>query len=404
VSGLYPGVEVHANLLAGMLDSGSIPFKSEPPFSTFLELVGLLVIGIVLAVLMAYLPALPAAILFVLSFAAAVATNVMGWQQGYALPLAPFLLLIGLIYFSNVAYGYFVESKNKRQLADLFGQYVPPELVDKMAENPLQYSMAARKHTLTVLFSDVVGFTSISEKLTPSELTEFINEYLSEMSFVIRKKGGTLDKYIGDAIMAFWGAPIDDEDHATNGVLAALGMHEKLQELKKAYKEKNWPDINVGIGLSTGPMTVGDMGSVIRKAYTVMGDAVNLGSRLEGITRQYFVNILVSEETMQATKGILFRDIDMVRVKGKDNPITIYEPIAEIAKISAEVQEKITTWNAMIKSYRLQHWSDAESKLHGLIAADANNKLYQLYADRIAFFKTNPPPSDWDGVTKFETK
>jgi adenylate cyclase len=353
---------------------------------------------------MAYLPALPAAILFVVSLAAAVGTNVMWWQQGYALPLAPFLLLIGLIYFSNVAYGYFVESKNKRQLADLFGQYVPPELVDKMAENPLQYSMAARKHTLTVLFSDVVGFTSISEKLTPSELTEFINEYLSEMSFAIRKKGGTLDKYIGDAIMAFWGAPIDDEDHATNGVLAALGMHEKLQELKKAYKQKNWPDINVGIGLSTGPMTVGDMGSVIRKAYTVMGDAVNLGSRLEGITRQYFVNILVSEETMRATKGILFRDIDMVRVKGKDNPITIYEPIAEIAKISAEVQEKITTWNAMIKSYRLQHWSDAESKLHGLIAADANNKLYQLYAERIAFFKTNPPPSDWDGVTKFETK
>jgi len=351
-----------------------------------------------------YLPALPAAILFVVSLAAAVGTNVMWWQQGYALPVAPFLLLIGLIYFSNVAYGYFVESKNKRQLADLFGQYVPPELVDKMAENPLQYSMAARKHTLTVLFSDVVGFTSISEKLTPSELTEFINEYLSEMSFAIRKKGGTLDKYIGDAIMAFWGAPIDDEDHATNGVLAALGMHEKLQELKKIYKAKNWPDINVGIGLSTGPMTVGDMGSVIRKAYTVMGDAVNLGSRLEGITRQYFVNILVSEETMRATKGILFRDIDMVRVKGKDNPITIYEPIAEIAKISAEVQEKITTWNAMIKSYRLQHWSDAESKLHGLLAADANNKLYQLYRERIQFFKINPPPTDWDGVTKFETK
>jgi len=404
VSGLYPGVEIHANLLAGMLDSQTIPFKSEPPFSTFLELVGLLVIGIALAILMAYLPALPAAILFVVSLAAAVGTNVMWWQQGYALPVAPFLLLIGLIYFSNVAYGYFVESKNKRQLADLFGQYVPPELVDKMAENPLQYSMAARKHTLTVLFSDVVGFTSISEKLTPSELTEFINEYLSEMSFAIRKKGGTLDKYIGDAIMAFWGAPIDDEDHATNGVLAALGMHEKLQELKKIYKAKNWPDINVGIGLSTGPMTVGDMGSVIRKAYTVMGDAVNLGSRLEGITRQYFVNILVSEETMRATKGILFRDIDMVRVKGKDNPITIYEPIAEIAKTNAEVQQKITTWNEMIKSYRLQNWSDAESKLHGLLAADANNKLYQLYGDRIQFFKTNPPPTDWDGVTKFETK
>jgi adenylate cyclase len=379
-------------------------FKSEPPFSTLLEFVGLVVIGLLLAILMAYLPALAAAILFVVSLATVVITNVMLWQQGYALPLAPFLLLIGLIYFSNVAYGYFVESKNKRQLADLFGQYVPPELVDKMAENPLQYSMAARKHTLTVLFSDVVGFTSISEKLTPAELTEFINEYLSEMSFVIRKEGGTLDKYIGDAIMAFWGAPIDDQDHATHGVLAALGMHEKLQELKKVYKEKNWPDINVGIGLSTGPMTVGDMGSVIRKAYTVMGDAVNLGSRLEGITRQYFVNILVSEETMRATKGILFRDIDMVRVKGKDNPITIYEPIAELAKTSTELQQNINTWNAMIKSYRLQNWSDAQSKLDGLIATDAGNKLYQMYAERIQFFKANPPPTNWDGVTKFDTK
>lgn len=404
VSGLYPGVEVHANLLAGMLDSETMAFKSEPPFSTLLEFVGLVVIGLLLAILMAYLPALAAAILFVVSLATVVITNVMLWQQGYALPLAPFLLLIGLIYFSNVAYGYFVESKNKRQLADLFGQYVPPELVDKMAENPLQYSMAARKHTLTVLFSDVVGFTSISEKLTPAELTEFINEYLSEMSFVIRKEGGTLDKYIGDAIMAFWGAPIDDQDHATHGVLAALGMHEKLQELKKVYKEKNWPDINVGIGLSTGPMTVGDMGSVIRKAYTVMGDAVNLGSRLEGITRQYFVNILVSEETMRATRGILFRDIDMVRVKGKDNPITIYEPIAELAKTSTELQQNINTWNAMIKSYRLQNWSDAQSKLDGLIATDAGNKLYQMYAERIQFFKANPPPTNWDGVTKFDTK
>jgi adenylate cyclase len=298
----------------------------------------------------------------------------------------------------------FEDISSEKRMKSTMSRYMDPAIAAQMLEGGGSDLLGGANKEATIMFTDVRGFTTITEEYGAQGTVSFLNEYFTLMVECINRQGGMLDKFIGDAIMAFWGAPIDDEDHATNGVLAALGMHEKLQELKKIYKAKNWPDINVGIGLSTGPMTVGDMGSVIRKAYTVMGDAVNLGSRLEGITRQYFVNILVSEETMRATKGILFRDIDMVRVKGKDNPITIYEPIAEIAKTNAEVQQKITTWNEMIKSYRLQNWSDAESKLHGLLAADANNKLYQLYGDRIQFFKTNPPPTDWDGVTKFETK
>jgi adenylate cyclase len=183
-------------------------------------------------------------------------------------------------------------------------------------------------------------FTSISEKLSPQELTAFVNEYLTEMSAVIRNHGGTLDKYIGDAIMAFWGAPVEDLNHATSGVVSALSMQSKLIELKQSYAQRGWPDIAVGLGLSTGDMTVGDMGSNIRKAYTVMGDSVNLGSRLEGITRQYGVGILVSEETQRETQGVLFRDIDMVRVKGKDNPITIYEPVGLEKQVDTQREPK----------------------------------------------------------------
>jgi adenylate cyclase len=320
------------------------------------------------------------------------------------MPLASLLFLISLIYIANIGYGYFVESRHKRQLADLFGQYVPPELVDKMAENPLQYSMAARKTRLTVLFADIVGFTSISEKLSPQELTAFVNEYLTEMSAVIRQHGGTLDKYIGDAIMAFWGAPVDDLAHATSGVSSALAMQAKLAELKKSYEARGWPNIAVGLGVSTGDMTVGDMGSKIRKAYTVMGDAVNLGSRLEGITRQYGVGILVAEETKKESVGVIYRDIDMVRVKGKDNPITIFEPVGTESSIDPQKRQQVEQWNVMIKHYRAQEWDPAEAILKNLMAADPGHKLYQVYVERITLFRENPPPSDWDGVTKFDTK
>ena len=192
------------------------------------------------------------------------------------MPLASTLLLIALIYIVNMAYGYLVEARSKRQFTELFGQYVPPELVAQMAENPEKYSMEGKKATLTVLFSDVVGFTSISEQLSPKDLAAFINEYLTDMSTVIRSNGGTLDKYIGDAIMAFWGAPVETEQHATSGVLSALMMQKALVKLRQSFKEKGWPNIKIGIGLSSGEMTVGDMGSKVRKAYTVMGDAVTV--------------------------------------------------------------------------------------------------------------------------------
>ena len=404
VGGLYPGVEIHANLLAGMMDADKGVMKSIPPFLIAAELILISIVGISLSILLATQTAVASLILFLTSLVLALASNLYLWHIGFAMPLAGLLLLMILIYVSNIGYGYFVESRHKRQLADLFGQYVPPELVDKMAENPLQYSMTARKTRLTVLFADIVGFTSISERLSPLELTAFVNEYLTEMSAIIRNHGGTLDKYIGDAIMAFWGAPVDNLEHATAGVTSALAMQEKLLELKKSYEERGWPKITVGLGLSTGEMTVGDMGSKIRKAYTVMGDSVNLGSRLEGITRQYGVGTLVSEETKKESEGILYRDIDMVRVKGKDNPITIFEPIGVQDKVDAQTKAQVAQWNTLIAHYRAQQWDEAESIIKNLLSQDPECKLYKVYQQRITLFKQEPPIANWDGVTKFETK
>ena len=404
VSGLFPGVEVHANLLAGMLDLEQGGIKSIPPFMLAGELLAIVILGITLTVCMALMSAIPSAVALILSIGLVLLVNISLWQAGFAMPIASLLFLIAGIYIGNIAYGYFVESRHKRQLADLFGTYVPPELVEKMAENPLQYTMVAKKAQLTVLFADIVGFTSISERLSPQELTAFVNEYLTEMSATIRSHGGTLDKYIGDAIMAFWGAPIDDLDHATHGVTAALAMQSKLRELKTEYAKRAWPEINVGLGLSTGDMTVGDMGSNIRKAYTVMGDAVNLGSRLEGITRTYGVGILVSEATQAASHGIVYREIDIVRVKGKDNPIRIYEPLALENELASDVRARLEQWQAVLTQYRAQDWQAAEDTLIQLQAAEPNSKLYALYRERIAEWRVSSPPANWDGVTKFDTK
>ena len=383
-------------------DEGSL--KVMPGYVRGLEWIAVLVIGVLLAVLMAYLSPSWSLGLVGLSVSVLGYTNYLAWQGGLVLPMASLLVLILTLYVVNMAYGYLVEARSKRQFTELFGQYVPPELVDKMAEDPEKYSMAGKKETLTVLFSDVVGFTSISERLSPQDLAAFINDYLTSMSEVIRDQGGTLDKYIGDAIMAFWGAPVPDANHATRGVLAALRMQRRLDTLREEFDRRGWPSISIGIGLSSGEMTVGDMGSKVRKAYTVMGDAVNLGSRLEGITRQYGVGILVSAETVQMSSGVVYREIDSVRVKGKDIPIRIYQPLALATEWDASSQQQLDRWHAALTAYRQQHWDEAENLLLELQQARPEEKMWGIFLERVAEYRDHPPGDDWDGVKKFDSK
>jgi adenylate cyclase len=402
VESTYPGVEIHANLIAGFLD-GTIKYK--PAFVLGADVVLLAVFGVVMVFLLPLLNPLRATLVTLLVLIVAVGINLGFWEAAHmVLPLAASLLLIFLLYALNMSWGYFVESKAKRQFTELFGQYVPPELVDEMAKNPEGYSMDGRKAELTVLFSDVRGFTTISEGLQPDQLATLMNLYLGAMTQVIRGHRGTLDKYIGDAIMAFWGAPMADPDHPRHAVIAALDMHVALGELNKDLLAKGWPELKIGVGINTGTMTVGDMGSPVRKAYTVMGDAVNLGSRLESITKQYGVATIIGEGTRDLVhEEFVLRELDRVKVKGKDEPVGIYEPIGMTGKVGEDELGELKLWQQALRLYRAQDWDQAEVNLLNLNRVRPRY-LYELYAGRIAHYRTEPPGEDWDGSWKFDTK
>jgi len=403
VGAVYPGVEIHANLIAGMLDRS---IKQRPPYILGAEVILLVMGGIALALVIPLLSPLYASVVALSAALLISGLNLWIWKSGDTLlPLAASLLMTVTLYVVNMAYGYFVEARSKREFANLFGQYVPPELVESMAADPEKYSMEPKAAELTILFSDVRGFTSISEALKPEELREYINDYLTDMSEIIRSKyRGTLDKYIGDAIMAFWGAPMEDAQHARNGVLAAMDMQKECLVLNDKFVKKGWPTLKIGVGLNSGTVRVGDMGSQVRRAYTAMGDPVNVSSRLEGRTKYYGVGILVGEATKNLVKDVVFKEVDRIKVKGKDEAVAIFEPIGMEAEVGKAVQEELKLWQQTLRAFRSQQWDQVEVNLLNLQRMHPDCGLYALYGERVARFRRDPPPAGWDGVTAFDEK
>lgn len=402
VGEVYPGVEVHANMISGII---SQTLKQSPPYMVGANVVLLLLLGMALSLVLPLLTPVRGMLLALGALAADVALNRILWDHAdLAMPLAGGLLLIVVLFGLNMTFGYFVESRAKRQITGLFGQYVPGELVDEMAKHPESVSMEGDSREMTILFSDVRGFTTISEGLEPKELSELMNEFLTPLSRIIYEQRGTIDKYMGDCIMAFWGAPLADAEHAQHAILAGLRMQRKLAELQPHFKARGWPEIHIGVGINTGRVSVGNMGSEVRIAYTVMGDAVNLASRLEGITKEYGAQVVVGETTRQAAPQFVYRELDMVRVKGKDKPVAIFEPLGLTGEVGQATLDEIKLFHQALRSYRRQEWDKAELEFLSLHNMAPASKLYQVYAERVALCRANPPGAEWDGVFVFKTK
>jgi adenylate cyclase len=320
----------------------------------------------------------------------------------------------GLVYLSAALLNYMQSESERRQVRTAFGQYLSPALVERLAEHPDQLRLGGEVRQMTFLFCDVRNFTSLSERTGPELLVRILNRFLTRMTDIILGRSGTIDKYMGDAIMAFWNAPLDDPQHPHNALVTALAMRASLpsinEELEAEAKAegRSWQQLGCGIGVNTGDCLVGNMGSEQRFDYSVIGDAVNLASRLEGQCKTYGVDIILGETTQAAAPEFVTLELDMIRVKGKVEPVRIFALLGdETMGSNPDCTALLASASDLLKCYRAQDWDGAEAALtagrehqeHFGLAG-----LLDLYAERIRFFRSNPPGPDWDGVFTAETK
>lgn len=428
LDGVYPGVEVHANMLHALLESvpvaqvsseeesteslfanfqnsAQVMFPYKPDWEEGALFVIILALGLAMSI---SFPFMNAAIMAATSIVLVVGTVWLNFQlwAGYKMDFSMVLLIlvIALVTLVNLIYGFLAESQTRKTIKGMFDQYVPPAHIDSMLSDPDNYTFEGESKELTVLFSDIRSFTTISEALSASELKTLLNDFFTPITEIIFKHNGTIDKYVGDMVMAFWGAPLDDEEHRGNAVKAALEMLEKVEELKPEFEARGYPEVNIGCGINTGFMNVGDMGSTYRRSYTVLGDAVNLGSRLEGLTKFYGIRLLVGEETAKQLDGFLLRLIDKVKVKGKHEAIECYEPICYEASAGEQLKARVADYHQALEFYHQQQWDEAETRLQAMLEKEPECLLYKVYLERIETLRETPLPEDWDGAFTHTTK
>lgn len=398
----FPGPETHVNIIDNLLREDFLrTSKDEPPY----VLGAMLVTGILMSFAISHLGALSGLLISLsLLFGTTFADFYYLFSQGIVITIILPLVLFALLYVALTFYKYLTEERKKKELKGTFQKYVSPAIVDEVLKHPENIELGGRKERMTVLFSDIRGFTTISEQLDPQALSDLLNSYLTPMTDLVFENKGTLDKYMGDAVMAFFGAPISYPTHAKMGVKCALEMLEKLSELQKMYKEQGLPDIDVGIGLNTGEMSVGNMGSETVRSYTVMGDAVNLGARLEGINKQYGTRIIISEFTYQDVKDdFICREIDWVKVKGKLEPVKIYEVVG-FKNLDETKIKCVNKFNEGFDLYHEEKFTQALECFNQALEIDPDDGPSQLYVERTNNYLETPPPENWDGVFTMTTK
>ncbi|MCX5910179.1 MAG: adenylate/guanylate cyclase domain-containing protein [Deltaproteobacteria bacterium] len=400
---VFPGLEVHANVIDSILQQ---QFLYRPNWVTLFDLLAIVLMGIILGLLLPRLTALygalAAGLLFIGFF---FLSRFLFQSQGVWVNVTYPLLSLVIIYLVITGYRYMTEEQEKKKVRGAFQYYLSPSVIEQILKNPDKLKLGGEKKDLTVLFSDIRGFTSMSEHMTPEGLVKFLNEYLSKMTDVVFKFDGLLDKYIGDAIMAVWGAALDQPDHARKACFSALDMMDELRALQKKWAAEGMPELKIGVGINSGPMVVGNMGSNRRFNYTVMGDSVNLGSRLEGLNKIYGTGIIASETTWERVKEeILGRELDAVRVKGKGQPVRIFELLAVQNKAAAEQTALAQQFQSALAEYRKRNWDGALTILQSILVNHPGDGPARVYVERCQTLKENPPPPDWDGVYTLTTK
>ena len=407
---VMPGVEVHAQVIEQILGS---QFLQRPDWTNGAEILFLLVFGFILIIAIRYVGALLTLVLAVAGFGCAIALSWYGFARyGYLIdPLYPCVAAL-LVYISASLLGYLNSENEKRFVRIAMGRYTSPALVEQITRDRTRLAPSSEVRELTVLFSDIRGFTRIAEGLPPKELTNLVNRFLTPLTRVIQASNGTVDKYMGDCIMAFWNAPSDVPDHPRKAVRAALDMRGELHALNEMLhteatrKEKAPIVLDAGIGLNTGEASVGNMGSEQRLAYSAMGDTVNVASRLEGLSRAYHLDIVMGEETARFVQDFALLELDEVRVKGRDAPLRIFTVLGdENTAVTHLFQTLAAHHGAMLASYRQRDWEAARDALNACRPIGPSLAgLYDVYEQRIAQYVSVPPPADWDGVFTAETK
>jgi len=324
---------------------------------------------------------------------------------GVFMQFVPAALALGASLLVISAMHYVQGDKEKKYIRTAFSHYLSADVIDVLVKDPQALKLGGERKELTAFFSDVQGFSGISESLSPEGIVDLLNEYLTDMTDIIFGEGGTVDKFVGDAIVAFYGAPIYFENHAERACLAALVMQAKLRKMRPVWKEKYGHELYVRMGINTGPMVVGNMGSRTRFDYTMMGDSVNLASRLEGVNKYYKTFILASEFTVREIgDSIARREIDVLRVVGKKEPVKVYELVCPRASADAQTMDLLGCFEEGLELYKKREWAKAGETFRKALALDPGDGPSQVYIDRCAQFSAAPPPDSWDGVYEMKSK
>jgi len=407
-SGTYMGVEVHANIIDNLLHSNE-PHRTFLSYDYHEEIVDFVIIiafGAGMSLWFGRCKPVTATISFLIvlgGFLFFVYFAFEHWGRWYSVIVPSTTLLIS--YVAATSYRVVFEEQAARQIRKTFSQYLSPDVISLMEEDPEKYLRPGGElHELTIMFSDIRNFTTISEGMSPDDLVRLLNEYFTAMTDILLAQYGTLDKYIGDAIMAFWGSPYYFEEHAYHACLTALQMTERLGELNRDWAKRGSPEIAIGIGINSGPVNVGNIGSEKRLSWTVMGDNVNLTSRLEGVTKLYKVQIIISESTyLQVKDNFVAREMDKVLVEGKEQPATIYELMARAEQVQNH-QGLLVGYSHALESYRARKWEEAVAMLEVILGDYPSDGPTQVLMERCRDFMKEPPPEDWDGVYVMKSK